>query len=71
MGCFTHTRCAAIGALPIRIFPGLVFSQKLRDFCGDYYKIPPKSVFLALCADICRLCLQPKIEELFLDFYRF
>ena len=40
MGCLSHTRCPACGALLMRNFPGLIPSLMASRFLWDFCKIP-------------------------------
>ena len=42
MGCLTHTRCPACGALRIRNFPELIPSLMASPFLWNFCKIPQK-----------------------------
>ena len=71
MGCLTHTRCPACGALLIRNFPGLIMASR---FLWNFCKIPQKSSFFVifgLAMTFVAWATQPHIEVLFLDFWRF
>ena len=71
MGCLTHTRCPACGALRIRNFPGLVPSLMASPFLWNFCKIPQKSSFFVIfgVATMFVVCAtQPQIEVLFHDF---
>ena len=74
MGCLTHTRCPACGALLIRNFPGLIPSLMASRFLWKFCKIPQKSSFFVifgLATSFFACATQPQIEVLFLDFWRF
>ena len=71
MGCLTHSRCPACGALLIRSFPGLIRSLMASRFLCSFCKIPQKSSFfviLGLATTFVACATQPQIEVLFLDF---
>ena len=71
MGCLTHTRCPACGALRIRNFPGLIPSLMASRFLWSFCKIPQKSSFFVisgLVTTFVACATQPQIEVLFLDF---
>ena len=58
MGCLTHTRCPACGALLIRNFSGLIPSLMASRFLSNFCKIPQKSSFFVIFwagADLRRL----------------
>ena len=74
MGCLTHTRCPACGALLIGNFPGLIPSLMASRFLWNLCKIPQKSSFLVifgLATTIVACATQPQIEVLFLNFWSF
>ena len=48
MGCLTHTRCPARGALLTRSFPGLIPSLMASRFLWNFCKIPQKSSFFVI-----------------------
>ena len=71
MGCLTHTRCPACGALRIRNFPGLIMASR---FLWNFCKIPQKSSFFVifgLATTVVACATQRQIEVLFLGFWRF
>ena len=71
MGCLTHTRCPACGALRIRNFPGLMMASRfLWDFCKIFQKWSFFVIF-GLATTFVACAAQPQIEFLFLDSWRF
>ena len=48
MGCLTHTRCPACGALRIRNFPELIPSLMASRFLWDFCEIPRKLSFFVI-----------------------
>ena len=74
MGCLTHTRCPARGALLTRNFPGLIPSLMASRFLWNLCKIPQKLSFFVifwLATTFVACASQPQIEVLFHDFWRF
>ena len=71
MGCLTHTRCPARGALRIRNFPELIRSLMASRFLWNFCKIPQKSSFFVILGwrrHSSSARTQPQILDLFLDF---
>ena len=71
MGCLTHTRCPACGALLIRNFPGLIPSLMASRFLWNFCKKPQKIVIFrhfGLATTFVACATQPQIEVLFHDF---
>ena len=71
MGCLTHTRCLACGALLIRNFPGLIPSLMASRFLWNLCKIPQKMSFFVifeLAPTVVACAMQPQIEVFFLNF---
>ena len=71
MGCFTHTRCTACGAL--RQARSGIFLSMLRhlDFCGISVKYPSNrhfTSFFGLATTVVACATQLQNEDLFLDF---
>ena len=65
MGCLTHTRCPACGALLIRNFSGLIPSLMASRLLWNFCEIPQKSSFfviIGLATTFVACATQPQIE---------
>ena len=74
MGCFTHTRCTACGAL--RQARSGIFLLMLRhlDFCGIFVEYPRNRYFTSifgLATTVVACATQPQIEKISKDFRQF
>ena len=71
MGCFTHTRCTACGALRQAGSGTFLLMLRHPDFCGISVKYPRNRlffVFFGLATTVVACATQLQIEVLFFDF---